>query len=361
MPEGKYTVDLSTLRTVREGRNVTVFCYGAMVPVCQKAADKAAEKGIETLIVDLRTLLPLDEDGVLDAAKQTGRVVVVHEAPRFCGFGAEISALIAENVHRVHGSADRARRPASTRRSRTRSSTTTCPTTGACSMRSSTTFTLLITRTAEMQRSRDMALEFKLPDIGEGIAEGEIVKWLVKVGDTVKEHQSIVEVMTDKATVEVPSPAAGKITAIKAKEGDTVPVGSVIFVLETRGRERAAAPRPHRPAPQRHRRGPNRREPATRRAAQPLRRARRLRSLAHAVAAPSGARRSSSSCPTSAKASPRARSSSGSSRPATSVKEHQSIVEVMTDKATVEVPAPAAGTITAAHAPRKARSCRWAR
>jgi 2-oxoisovalerate dehydrogenase E1 component beta subunit len=97
VPEGAYTVDLSTLRTVREGRNVTVFCYGAMVPVCQKAADKAAEKGVECLVIDLRTLLPLDEEGVLEAAKQTGRVVVVHEAPRFCGYGGEISALIAEN------------------------------------------------------------------------------------------------------------------------------------------------------------------------------------------------------------------------------------------------------------------------
>jgi 2-oxoisovalerate dehydrogenase E1 component beta subunit len=98
VPEGKYKVDLSTLRTVREGRNVTIFCYGAMVSVCQKAAEKAAANGIESLVVDLRTLLPLDEEGVLDAAKQTGRVVVVHEAPRFCGFGAEISALIAENA-----------------------------------------------------------------------------------------------------------------------------------------------------------------------------------------------------------------------------------------------------------------------
>ncbi len=97
VPDGVYTVDLSTLRTVREGRNVTVFCYGAMVPVCQKAADKAAEKGVECLVIDLRTLLPLDEEGVLEAAKQTGRVVVVHEAPRFCGYGGEISALIAEN------------------------------------------------------------------------------------------------------------------------------------------------------------------------------------------------------------------------------------------------------------------------
>ena len=63
-----------------------------------KAAEQAAEKGIECLVVDLRTLLPLDEEGVLEAAKQSGRVVVVHEAPRFCGFGAEISALIAENI-----------------------------------------------------------------------------------------------------------------------------------------------------------------------------------------------------------------------------------------------------------------------
>jgi 2-oxoisovalerate dehydrogenase E1 component beta subunit len=98
VPEGHYSVELSTLRRVREGEHVTVFCYGAMVPVVEKAARQAAEKGIETLVMDLRTLLPLDEQGVLEAARQTGRVVVVHEAPRFCGYGAEISALIAESA-----------------------------------------------------------------------------------------------------------------------------------------------------------------------------------------------------------------------------------------------------------------------
>src|SRR6185436_7062073 len=76
-------------------------------------------------------------------------------------------------------------------------------------------------------------IEFKLPDVGEGIAEGEIVTWIVKVGDAVKEHQAIVEVMTDKATVEVPAPAAGTITAMHAKEGEVVPVGKVIFSLQT--------------------------------------------------------------------------------------------------------------------------------
>jgi 2-oxoisovalerate dehydrogenase E1 component beta subunit len=98
VPEGGYTVELSTLREARPGKDVTVFCYGAMVPVTLKAAEEAAATGVDARVVDLRTLLPLDEDGVLEHAKATGRVVVVHEAPRFCGFGAEISALIAEHV-----------------------------------------------------------------------------------------------------------------------------------------------------------------------------------------------------------------------------------------------------------------------
>ena len=98
VPEGHYTVDLSTTRVVREGKDVTVFCYGAMVPVATKAAEQAAEGGIDVQVIDLRTLMPLDEEAVLAAAKRTGRVVTVHEAPRFCGFAAEISAIIAENV-----------------------------------------------------------------------------------------------------------------------------------------------------------------------------------------------------------------------------------------------------------------------
>jgi len=98
VPEGGYTVELSTLREARPGKDVTVFCYGAMVPVTLKAAEEAAAADIDARVVDLRTLLPLDEDGVLEHSKATGRVVVVHEAPRFCGFGAEISALIAEHV-----------------------------------------------------------------------------------------------------------------------------------------------------------------------------------------------------------------------------------------------------------------------
>jgi 2-oxoglutarate dehydrogenase complex dihydrolipoamide succinyltransferase (E2) component len=77
-----------------------------------------------------------------------------------------------------------------------------------------------------------MSREFKLPDLGEGVAEGEIVKWLVHEGDAIKEDQPMVEVMTDKATVQIPSPTTGKVGKIVAKEGETVKVGSVLVSLD---------------------------------------------------------------------------------------------------------------------------------
>jgi pyruvate dehydrogenase E2 component (dihydrolipoamide acetyltransferase) len=77
-----------------------------------------------------------------------------------------------------------------------------------------------------------MAFEFHLPDIGEGVVEGEIVAWKVKVGDTVKLDQPIVEIMTDKATVEIPSPRAGLIAKINYTEGQICPVGQVLVVID---------------------------------------------------------------------------------------------------------------------------------
>lgn len=82
-----------------------------------------------------------------------------------------------------------------------------------------------------------MAYEFKLPDIGEGIHEGEIIKWFVKPGDTVEEDDPIVEIQNDKAVVEIPCPVDGKVLEIKADEGDTVIVGDVIITFEAEGYE----------------------------------------------------------------------------------------------------------------------------
>ncbi|WP_129791122.1 dihydrolipoamide acetyltransferase family protein [Sphingosinicella sp. CPCC 101087] len=77
--------------------------------------------------------------------------------------------------------------------------------------------------------------EFKLPDIGEGIAEAEIVAWHVKVGDMVAEDQQIADMMTDKATVEMESPVAGKVVQVAGNVGDQIPIGSVLVVFETEG------------------------------------------------------------------------------------------------------------------------------
>jgi 2-oxoisovalerate dehydrogenase E2 component (dihydrolipoyl transacylase) len=84
-----------------------------------------------------------------------------------------------------------------------------------------------------------MRYEFKLPDIGEGIAEAEIVAWHVAVGDEVAEDQQLADMMTDKATVEMESPVAGKVVELAGEVGDMIPIGSVLAVIETAGADRA--------------------------------------------------------------------------------------------------------------------------
>jgi pyruvate/2-oxoglutarate dehydrogenase complex dihydrolipoamide acyltransferase (E2) component len=84
-----------------------------------------------------------------------------------------------------------------------------------------------------------MAYEFKLPDLGEGLTEGEVARWLVTEGQEVAEDDPLVEIQTDKTTVEVPSPAAGKVSKIMVAEGEVVPVGTVLVVI---GDGAAAAP-----------------------------------------------------------------------------------------------------------------------
>ncbi len=98
VPEGDYTVPLSEAKVVRQGSDVSIFAWGAMVRVAKEAAEKGAEKGIDAEVIDLRTLSPMDEEAVLASVKKTGRAVIVHEAPRTCGVGAEIAARIAEKA-----------------------------------------------------------------------------------------------------------------------------------------------------------------------------------------------------------------------------------------------------------------------
>nr|BBH93303.1 pyruvate dehydrogenase E1 component subunit beta [Thermogemmatispora argillosa] len=96
-PEEYYTVPLGKARTVQAGEDVSVFAYGAMVPVALEAARQAQqEMGISVEVIDLRTVWPLDEEAIVSSVEKTGRAVVVHEAPRAGGIGAEVTAVINE-------------------------------------------------------------------------------------------------------------------------------------------------------------------------------------------------------------------------------------------------------------------------
>jgi 2-oxoisovalerate dehydrogenase E1 component beta subunit len=98
VPEGDYTVEIGKAKVVREGEGVTVIAWGAMLYEALAAAEKAAKDGVDAEVIDLRTLWPVDTDTIVESVKKTGRVVIVHEAPKTCGFGAELVSLISEKA-----------------------------------------------------------------------------------------------------------------------------------------------------------------------------------------------------------------------------------------------------------------------
>ncbi len=96
VPEEDYTVPLGEATIAREGSDVSLYAYGAMLHVALQAAEAAAQEGVDVEVVDLRTLMPLDIDTIMASFEKTGKAVILYEAPRTCGYGAEIAALIAE-------------------------------------------------------------------------------------------------------------------------------------------------------------------------------------------------------------------------------------------------------------------------
>ena len=98
VPDGEVRIPFGQARLAREGSDLTIFAYGAMMPPALEAATTLAGSGTNAEVIDLRTLVPLDEKAALASVEKTGRAVIVHEAPRFCGFGAEVAAILAEKA-----------------------------------------------------------------------------------------------------------------------------------------------------------------------------------------------------------------------------------------------------------------------
>jgi 2-oxoisovalerate dehydrogenase E1 component beta subunit len=98
VPEGPYTVPLDRARIAREGEDLSVFAYGLMLSYCLEAAARLADEGWQVEVVDLRSLAPLDRETILDSARKTGKVLVVHEDNKTMGLGAEVAACVAEQA-----------------------------------------------------------------------------------------------------------------------------------------------------------------------------------------------------------------------------------------------------------------------
>lgn len=98
LPEGDYVVPLGKARLIKEGKDVTIITYGLMAYHCQRALTTFKEKGIEVELIDLRTLVPLDKQAIFESVKKTSRVVIAHEDHKTGGVGAELSALITEEL-----------------------------------------------------------------------------------------------------------------------------------------------------------------------------------------------------------------------------------------------------------------------
>ncbi|MDO9142739.1 alpha-ketoacid dehydrogenase subunit beta [Rhodoferax sp.] len=98
VPDGEHLVPLGRAAVRRTGSDITLISYGKTVRACEKATSLLAEKGVFAEVIDLRSLKPLDEDAILASVRKTGRVLVVHEANRMCGVGAEVAAIVAEKA-----------------------------------------------------------------------------------------------------------------------------------------------------------------------------------------------------------------------------------------------------------------------
>jgi len=98
VPEGDYTIPLGQARVVQEGSDLSLFTYGAMLQETLQAARQAQAQGISAEVIDLRTLLPFDREAIVSSVAKTGRAIIVQEAPKTCGYGAEIAATLAEEA-----------------------------------------------------------------------------------------------------------------------------------------------------------------------------------------------------------------------------------------------------------------------
>ena len=199
----EFLVPIGEAEVKREGTDVSIVTYGALVHKSLEAAENLAQRGISAEVVDLRTVHLIDEETVLNSIAKTSRALVVSESYRFVGIGAEVGATIAEKAfEHLDAPVTRLSPPNMPVPFSPRSRTRSCrrwPT-------SSTPSRSCPPGESRVARRRSLMTSIQMPQLGETIVEGTILKWLKAEGDAVERDEPLFEISTDKVDTEVPSP-----------------------------------------------------------------------------------------------------------------------------------------------------------
>ncbi len=208
VPEGEHVVPIGRAEVKREGTDVTVICHSKTVTVALKAAEQLQEQNVSAEVLDLRSLRPMDEPAILASIAKTNRAVVVEEGWPHCGVGAQVVDIIQRDAF------DQLDAP--------------------------------VQRVTPGPLPRlTMATTVHMEALSPTMEEGRLVKWTKKEGDPVKTGETLAEVETDKAVMELVARADGNLVKVLVPEGKTVPVGDVVAYIGAPGEkvgEASAAP-----------------------------------------------------------------------------------------------------------------------
>ncbi len=279
VPTGDYVIPLGQSHVKRAGTDATVVALSIMVPRALAAAERLAQEGIEVEVIDPRSLRPFDEAPIIASVQKTGKLLIVHEAVMMGGFGGEIAArvsgseafhsltapivrlagaevpipfnpileraavpqeddIVAALRHLVRDAHQPRVHPAPQAATNHQPPTETQPSPATDQQPSAMTESAQTAPPAaapQIAEPQTTTRTVMMPKLGMTMTEGIIVTWSVAVGDVVVKDTLLGEVETDKVTLEIESPAAGRVVQILANPGDAIAVGAPILVLATEG------------------------------------------------------------------------------------------------------------------------------
>lgn len=234
LPIDANTIPLGKARVCREGENISLVGWGNTVPLLEKAADWLEENGLSADVIDLRMLKPFDEETVLKSVEKTRNILVVHEDNKTGGFGAEVVARVSENLF-----------DKSIRSKRLARRDIPIPCHFPSQLEVLPSFRAIVDSVEDLLglelewpddlAGGDHANLYQVPAIGSSPSDESVtvLEWHVKEGDEIKEGDLLADMEADKSVLEYDSPAGGKVVKFLANEGDKVPVGDTIALIET--------------------------------------------------------------------------------------------------------------------------------